>query len=163
MLRATSTAHARACTSRIASKTEQSATRGSSLRDECRPRVRDRTKEAMRRRMLIEGAVLGTLAMLLPLGGAFAQPIRGAMAAQSRADVRISVSTMPRFHLKTAAPAGSVKNHGSAPALAFSTNAAGLRYALITGPARERAGVPSGTQLASRGAGDTLLVIVAPD
>ena len=112
--------------------------------------------------MLIEGAVLGTLAMLLPLGGAFAQPIRGAMAAQSRADVRISVSTMPRFHLETASPAGSIKD-GSALPITFSTNAAGLRYALITGPARERAGVPSGTQLASRGAGDTLLVIVAPD
>ena len=112
--------------------------------------------------MLIEGAVLATLAMLLPLGGAIAQPTRGAMAVQSRAEVRISVSTMPRFHLTTASSAKNAMG-ASAPPLTFWTNAAGLRYALITRPARKRAGIPSGTRDGSGVADDAFLVIVIPD
>ncbi|HJR82852.1 MAG TPA: hypothetical protein VJ775_02890 [Sphingomicrobium sp.] len=106
----------------------------------------------MPRPTLIEGAVLGILAMLLPAAPASAQSMYGTMGAKSQAEVRISVRVMPRFTLK----AESAARQAARPdgrAITLASNAPGLRYALVTQPA-------AATRRSGR---ERLLVLVVPD
>ena len=105
----------------------------------------------MARGIGIKGAVFCFLAMLASATAAAAHSTHGAMGPQSRAEVRISVSVMPRFELQadSAARADPKTDYS---AIALTGNAPGLRYSSVTHPAESR---QSGTK--------RLLVLIIPD
>ena len=81
----------------------------------------------MRLATLISLSIVGAL---VNGSGALAQPGHGSLGAQSRAEVRISVSVAPRFQAKTVS---KVKDaHKDVEEIAFrAINAPGLRYSLV--------------------------------
>lgn len=104
-------------------------------------------------RLISTGCVL-----LCAAAPGYAQSIRGALAAQSRASIHISVTVMPRFQL----PPGSSDAR-------LSSNAPALRYSLVRLPLDGSSASPPMAQSAGKGGafdvslGGGSLLLVVPD
>ena len=89
-------------------------------------------------RLAIATLFLSVLGFLVDVPGAAAKPGHGAIGAQSQADVRISVSVLPRFKAEPAYKSKDASSNAEGTAL-LAINAPNLRYSVIRlGPNDER-------------------------
>lgn len=100
---------------------------------------------------MISTRLIARCAIALPAGMLIVRPAAqaapGAMAAQSRGTIRISVSVMPRVRVEAAGGR-----------LSSSSNAAGVRYTLVAAPTES--GGEGGNSAAPR---PPRLILVVPD